>query len=119
MNAVTPYKAIADDTRRHILDLLRAESMTAGAIAEQFQRRGRSQRGMTRPAVSKHLAILRRSRLVTAKKQGRERLYSLNPEPLREVNMWLQQYEVFWEQQLQAFKDYVEAEVKTESPNGD
>lgn len=114
MTAVTPYKAIADDTRRRILDLLRTESLTAGAIAEQFQRRGRSRGGMTRPAVSKHLAILRSSRLVIAKKQGRERVYTLNAEPLREVNIWVQQYEAFWDQQLRAFKDYVESEVKKE-----
>jgi DNA-binding transcriptional ArsR family regulator len=98
---VTPYKAIADDTRRRILDLLREESLTAGAIAGRFHR-------MSRPAVSKHLSILRRSRLVSAKKQGRERLYTLNPEPLREVEAWVKQYEAFWDRQLQTFKSYVE-----------
>ncbi|MGH2523591.1 MAG: metalloregulator ArsR/SmtB family transcription factor, partial [Anaerolineales bacterium] len=66
----SPYKAIADDTRRRILDALRTESLTAGAIAGRFRR-------LSRPAVSKHLSILRRSRLVSAKKQGRERVYSL------------------------------------------
>ena len=104
---ITPYKAIADDTRRRILDLLREESLTAGAIAGRFQR-------LSRPAVSKHLSILRRSRLVSAKKQGRERLYILNAEPLREVEAWVKQYEVFWDQQLQSFKDYVESETKKE-----
>lgn len=88
----------------------RTESMTAGAIAEQFQRGGRSQRGMTRPAVSKHLRLLRSSRLVTVKKQGRERVYQLNAEPLREVEAWVKQHQQFWDQQLQSFKDYVEKE---------
>lgn len=106
MAAVTPYKAIADDTRRHILDLLRDEPLTAGSIAERFQRR------LSRPAVSKHLSMLRRSRLVIAKKQGRERVYRLNAEPLREVEAWVKQYEVFWDQQLQAFKEYVESGAK-------
>jgi len=100
-----PYKAIADNTRRRILDLLRAESMTAGAIAAAVT--GRSRR-MTRPAVSKHLRILRISKLVIVKKSGREQIYSLNAEPLQEINAWIRQYEAFWDQQLQSFKEYVE-----------
>jgi DNA-binding transcriptional ArsR family regulator len=63
---------------------------------------------MTCPAVSKHLRILRRSKLVTAKKKGRERIYSLNAGPLRDIEAWIRQYEAFWDQQLQSFKDYVE-----------
>lgn len=105
MPAITPYKAISDDTRRHILDLLRGEPLTAGAIAVKC-------RHLSRPAVSKHLSILRRSRLVSAKKQGRERVYTLNAKPLREVDTWVQQYEKFWDEQLQSFKTYVESEVK-------
>jgi len=115
MATITPYKAIADGTRRHILDLLRTENLTAGAIAGAVI--GRSRR-MTRPAVSKHLAILRRSRLVVAKKQGREHLYTLNAEPLREVNVWIKQYEAFIDQQLQAFKGYVETEAGKEKSHG-
>jgi DNA-binding transcriptional ArsR family regulator len=106
MNSNFPqYRAIADNTRRRILDLLRGESMTAGAIAVAVT--GRSKR-MTRPAVSKHLRILRRSKLVTVKKNGREQIYSLNAEPLRDIDTWISQYEIFWDQQLQSFKDYVE-----------
>jgi DNA-binding transcriptional ArsR family regulator len=101
------YRAIADNTRRRILDLLRAESMTAGAIAIAVA--GRSKR-MTRPAVSKHLRILRRSKLVISKKRGREQIYSLNAEPLRDIDAWIRQYEAFWDQQLQSFKDYVESD---------
>jgi DNA-binding transcriptional ArsR family regulator len=107
----TPYKAIADHTRRRILDLLRGESLTAGAIAATIA--GPARR-LSRPAVSKHLSILRRSRLVTIRRHGRERIYSLNPEPLREVGEWVQRYEEFWDQQLQSFKDYVEAEDRKE-----
>ena len=96
-----PYHAIADPTRRQILDLLRGQSLTAGAIAGRFG-------AITRPAVSKHLAVLRRSRLVTARRQGREQVYSLNAAPLREVNAWLSRYESFWGDQLAAFKEYIE-----------
>jgi len=99
------YRAIADITRRQILDLLRRENMTAGAIVVAVA--GRSKR-MTQPAVSKHLRILRKSKLVTVKKSGREQIYSLNAEPLRDIDAWIKQYEVFWDQQLQSFKDYVE-----------
>ncbi len=106
MNTNFPqYRAIADNTRRRILDLLRAENMTAGAIAVAVA--GRSRR-LSRPAVSKHLRILRRSKLVVAKRRGREQIYSLNAEPLRDINAWIKQYESFWDQQLQSFKEYVE-----------
>jgi DNA-binding transcriptional ArsR family regulator len=89
--AANPYGAIADATRRGILDLLRHGSQNAGAIARRF-------RHISRPAVSKHLAILRRSRLVVASKRGRELRYSLNTGPLAEVDEWLRQYSAFWDQ---------------------
>jgi DNA-binding transcriptional ArsR family regulator len=101
MTTPSPYRAISDRTRRQILDLLKVESLTAGAIAGRFSR-------ISRPAVSKHLAILRKSRLVQVKKQGREQVYSLNAAPLSEVNAWLSGYEQFWGDQLASFKEYVE-----------
>lgn len=100
--AAPPYSAIADPTRRRILDVLRNGSLNAGTIARRF-------RGISRPAVSKHLGILRRSRLVVAHKHGRELLYSLNAAPLREVDAWLHRYEVFWGRQLESFKAHVES----------
>lgn len=106
MTTFSPYKAIADDTRRQILDLLRHENLTAGVIAEKFRRKR-----LSRTAISKHLGILRRSRLVLVKKRGRERIYAINAGPLREVNSWLKQYEAYWDRQLQAFKEYVESET--------
>lgn len=109
MTIPTPYKAIADTTRREILDLLRFDPLTAGVIAERFRKKR-----LSRPAVSKHLRILRQSRLVLVTKKGRERVYMLNAEPLREVDAWVQKYEAFWDRQLQAFKEYVEADSKKE-----
>ena len=100
--AITPYKAIADETRRYILDALRQENLTAGAIAQRFRR-------VSRPAVSKHLAILRRSRLVVAHKRGREQIYALNAEPLREVQDWISQYQARWDDKLQFLKTFVES----------
>ena len=112
MTVPSPYKAIADDTRRQILDLLRNQNLTAGVIAGQFRRKR-----LSRPAVSKHLRILRQSRLVLVRKQGRERIYVLNPEPLREVNAWLKEYEVFLDRQLHSFKEYVESQMEKEKEN--
>jgi DNA-binding transcriptional ArsR family regulator len=112
MTTPTPYKAIADGTRREILDLLRLDPLTAGVIAERFRKKR-----LSRPAVSKHLRILRQSRLVRVSKRGRERVYMLNADPLREVDAWVQQYKAFWDRQLQAFREYVEADSKKERKN--
>ena len=101
----TPYQAITDGTRRQILDMLRQESLTAGSIAQYFP-------GISRPAVSKHLAILRRTNLVRVRKNGREQIYSLNAAPLQEVDDWLSKYESLWDQQLESFKNYVESDQK-------
>jgi len=108
--SVTPYKAIADQTRRHILDALREESLTAGAIAQRFPR-------ISRPAVSKHLAILRHSRLVVTERRGREHVYALNAAPLRDLAEWVRRYEVFWDEQMQALKEYVESDSTQEDPD--
>ena len=101
------YHAISDGTRRQILDLLQKESLTAGVIAQRFQK-------ISRPAVSKHLAVLRRSKLVLIRKQGRERFYTLNAAPLKDVSDWVNKYQTFWDEQLQSFKQYVESKPELE-----
>jgi DNA-binding transcriptional ArsR family regulator len=83
------YHAISDSTRREILDLLLVKSMTAGAIAKRF-------RHISRPAVSKHLAVLRRSKLVLIRKQGRERIYVLNVSALKDISDWVNRYGSGW-----------------------
>jgi DNA-binding transcriptional ArsR family regulator len=102
------FQALADPTRRAVLDLLRENSLSAGAIARQFP--------VSRPAVSKHLRTLRRSRLVQEHREGRLRLYRLNPEPLKTVDAWLERYRGFWQANLSSLKDFVELEnLKEES----
>jgi DNA-binding transcriptional ArsR family regulator len=108
MKTSASYPAIADGTRRQILDLLQKESLTAGVIAQRFRK-------ISRPAVSKHLAVLRRSKLVLIRKQGRERVYTLNAAPLKEVSDWVSKYQTFWDEQLQSFKSYVESNAKQEA----
>ena len=70
---------------------------------------------MSRPAISKHLRLLRRAHLVQEKREGRHRLYQLNPEPLKAVDSWLQQYRVFWQANLNSLKAFVEAEHARET----
>lgn len=110
MKSSLSYHAISDQTRRQILDILSQESLTAGAIARRFGR-------ISRPAVSKHLAVLRRSKLVLIRKQGRERIYTLNAAPLKDVSDWVVRYQAFWDEQLQSFKNYVETNPKPEAAN--
>jgi len=101
------FQALADPTRRAVLDLLRRGSQPAGQIASAFP--------VSRPAISKHLGLLRRAHLVSERREGRHRLYQLNPEPLRAVDSWLEQYRVFWRMNLASLKTFVEAEHAKEN----
>src|SRR5579864_8721956 len=86
------FKAIADPTRREILRLLRAEGRTVGGIALNFR--------TSRPAISRHLRLLRSAGLVITQKNGTQRICELNAKPLRAVNDWLRDYEAFWNENL-------------------
>jgi DNA-binding transcriptional ArsR family regulator len=101
------FQALADPTRRAVLDLLRQGSQPAGQIARAFP--------VSRPAISKHLRLLRRAHLVHERREGRNRVYQLNAEPLKAVDSWLEQYRVFWQASLTNLKAYVEAEYARET----
>lgn len=103
----TTFQALADPTRRAVLDLLRRGSQPAGQIANAFP--------LSRPAISKHLRLLRRAHLVREHREGRNRVYQLNPEPLRAVDSWIEQYRVFWTHSLNNLKAFVEAEHARET----
>jgi DNA-binding transcriptional ArsR family regulator len=94
------FRAIADPTRRAILDRLRAGPANAGALAADFEQ--------SRPAISKHLKVLRTSRLVREERVGRERVYTLDPVPLQRVAGWLEGYRSFWQSSLDRLKRYLE-----------
>ncbi len=94
------FQAIADPTRRRLLEVLGDGEMPVNQLSGHFT--------MTRPAVSKHLRILAAAGLVKDRKVGRETRYRLDPEPLRELKRWLAYYERFWENKLLALKHYVE-----------
>ena len=104
------FHALADQTRRAVLDLLRSGRQTAGNIAAAFP--------MSRPAISKHLRVLRQARLVRESRSGRHRIYELHPEPLRAVDQWLGHYRVFWNAKLSALKAFVEGDDISKTKRG-
>ena len=95
------FRAIADPTRRAILDRLRAGPANAGALAADFR--------SSRPAISKHLRILRDARLVVGRRVGRERVYAVQPLPLQSVAGRLEGYRSFWQSSLTQLKRNLEA----------
>ncbi|WP_024806057.1 helix-turn-helix transcriptional regulator [Nocardia sp. BMG51109] len=86
------FAALANPTRREILDLLLAGEQTVQAIAERFD--------MARPSVSEHLKVLRDCGLVGEDKRGRYRYYRVEPDPLHDLQSWLSPYERFWRARL-------------------
>ena len=94
------FVVIADPTRRALLDLLRMGEQPVKQLAEPF--------AMSLPAISQHLQILCEAGLVQMRKAGRQRLYRLNPEPLKQISDWLADYEQFWQEKLDALGNYLE-----------
>src|SRR2546427_12878987 len=99
------FQALADPTRRAILALLRQGSQPVGSIARDFP--------ISRPAISRHLRILREAELVTEIKVGRNRLYELNAGPLRNEADTLAHYRHMWQHQLRNLKRFVEQKGRT------
>ena len=94
------FSALADQNRRSILLMLSDSEMTVNNISDKFH--------ISRPAISKHLKVLLKTNLVIPKKEGRERYYRLNVEPLNEVREWLRIYDKFWDKKLKQLKNYLE-----------
>jgi len=95
------FAAIADATRRTIMQRVARRRLTAGELARGFR--------MSRPAVSKHVRVLVRAGLLRQRREGRHRLYELDPAPLRQVDEWVAQYRDFWRTNLRSLKSYVES----------
>lgn len=94
------FQAIADPTRRAIIQMLASKPMNLNAIAEQF--------AISRPAISKHIKILAECDILHIRQQGRERICTSKLENLRPVKDWLTQYEIFWNQKLDALAQHLE-----------
>jgi DNA-binding transcriptional ArsR family regulator len=89
--------AIADPTRRRLLELVRDREVPAGELASEFD--------VSRPAVSRHLRVLRQAGLVRERREGRLRLYRADPAPLAELRDWLERY---WDERLDALRALAE-----------
>ena len=93
------FLAIADPTRRAIINLVAHKTLNLNSVADHFQQ--------SRPAISKHIKILTECGLVTIKQQGRERYCEAKLEKLNEVEHWVEQYKQFWETKLDALESYL------------
>ena len=91
---VEALAALADPTRRELLALLAAGERAAGDLAARFP--------VSRPAISRHLRVLREAGLVRSRTEGKRRLYALDPRPLRELDDWLEPYRDLWAHRLDA-----------------
>ncbi len=102
MADVDAFAALANPTRRRLLELLIESPCSAGRLAEQFD--------LSRPAISEHLSVLRKARLVRDRVEGRERIYEIDAGPLADVDEWLRPFERYWRKQLSSLSDYLEKE---------
>lgn len=95
------FQAIADPTRRAIINMLAHKSLNLNSVAENFD--------VSRPAISKHIKILTECGLVVINQQGRERYCEAKLEKLNEVSNWVEQYRKFWTEKLDALESYLNA----------
>ena len=94
------FQAIADPTRRQIINMLAKQSMNLNSIAEKFD--------ISRPAISQQIKILEECGLIVIKQQGRERVCEAKFEPLGEVSNWVEQYKQFWNTQFDSLEKYLD-----------
>jgi DNA-binding transcriptional ArsR family regulator len=95
------YEALAEPTRRRILDLLRERPRLVGELTEHL--------GISQPGTSKHLRVLREAGLVTVRQDAQRRWYELRPAPLAEIDAWLEPYRWMWDTRLDALGEHLDA----------
>jgi DNA-binding transcriptional ArsR family regulator len=100
------FQAIADPTRREIINMLAHKSLNLNSVAENFD--------VSRPAISKHIKILQECGLLTIKQYGRERVCEAKLQSLNEVSDWVEKYKEFWETKLDALEVYL-AELQSKN----
>ena len=98
------FQAIADPTRRDIINLLAHQQLNLNAVADKFD--------ISRPAISKHIKILTQCGLITIKQQGRERYCTADLKKLQQVAEWTNQYRAFWNDKLDALEDFLNNQPK-------
>ena len=94
------FEVLAEESRRQILDLLREEERAVGDLVALLP--------LSQPAVSKHLKVLRHAGLVESRTDGQRRIYRVRPEPLRDVDRWLEPYRRKWAAHLNALERHLE-----------
>ena len=94
------FQAVSDPTRRAILDRLRHGSAPVTELSAGFR--------VSRPAISRHLRVLRNAKLVREKREGRQRIYQLEPERIQEVANWAEEYRTFWLGNITRLKQHLE-----------
>jgi DNA-binding transcriptional ArsR family regulator len=94
------FAVLAEPSRRQILDLLRVRERSVGELVEQLR--------LSQPGVSKHLRVLRESGLVDVRVDAQRRWYQLRPEPLAEVDAWIEPYRRFWSARLDALEAHLD-----------
>jgi DNA-binding transcriptional ArsR family regulator len=102
----TTFELVAEPTRRRILDLLRQRARPVGELVKLL--------GLSQPGVSKHLRLLREAGLVQVRRDGQRRWYELDPEPLAELDEWLEPYRELWGDRLDRLERHLE-ETRKES----
>ncbi len=100
MSAAT-FAVVAEPTRRRILDLLRERARSVGELVDQL--------GLSQPGISKHLRVLREAGLVAVRRDAQRRWYELRPEPLEEIDDWLEPYRQLWTDRLDALERHLDA----------
>ena len=100
------FQAIADPTRRAIINMIANQPMNLNAVAEHFD--------ISRPAISKQIKILTQCGLVTIKQQGRERYCEARLQKLNEVSKWVEQYREFWNKKLDALEGFLAKDADNE-----
>jgi DNA-binding transcriptional ArsR family regulator len=105
------FQAIADPNRRAIIGLLANQKLTVNAVAEHFP--------ISRPAISRHIKILKECGLVVVRKQGRQRYCEARLEPLNEVAKWVEQSQKVWDQRLDRLDEYLSELQKKEKKHGE
>ena len=93
------FQAIADPVRRDIIELLAKEDLSVNSIANKFK--------ISRPAVSKHLKLLKECDIIDYRKEGRERICFIKPKNLIPAFLWIEQYQKLWEDRLDSFDTYL------------
>ena len=103
------FQAIADPTRRAIINMIANQPMNLNADAEHFE--------ISRPAISKQIKILTQCGLITIEQQGRERYCQAKLQKLNEVSEWVEQYRIFWNKKLDALENFLAQETLAENTN--